>query len=371
MSEGAGRGDFDSLVDLIVDHYIRLAFEDLVATEISKIRSEISDEVSQFLNFVKREYGTDTYKHLMRELLWFIYTDHIVEPVRLGVYRTLFFEAYRVVHGELDFFSLTTHGLIRERLDISRIIRNTLAKKKEIHTGIDLAIVFEYPSSKNPEKKIAVPLFIIGKYKKEDIKEIRLREAIRMALSDQTLKDKKTRLALSHIDKFTIVSLLRTIDEPEELNNSKCLLEPKELNEATRKRLQDIPVYSDLVCSIIHPVFNKIPEFYTIVDNNEKLAELTINDWLNALTQLAVPLINIVLPSSSAPPSSPGGLTLKITQRIRNAIMNKLNKTPITKEAGKTIANTRYKIISRLNSVLEKVRRKNEEENRRMLLHSA
>lgn len=375
----SGEKDLDRysfLVDLIAEEYLLLLFEDKVAAEISKIRSEISNEVGQILNYVKHEYGTNTYRHLMRELLWFIYTDHVVEPVRLGVYRTLFFEAYRVVHGKLDFFSLTTHGLIRERLGISRIIRNTLAKNKEIHTGIDLAIVFEYPSSINPRKKIAVPLFIIGKYRKDSVKEIRLREAIRIALSDQTLKDKKTRLALKHIDKFAIVSLLRTIDKPEELNNGKCLLELRELGEDVQRHLQDIPVYSDFVCSIVYPVFKKIPEFYNIIDNNEKLAELTTHDWVNALIQLAVPLINIVLPSSSAPPSSPGGgLALKITQRIRSAIMNKLNKTPITIKAEKTIANTRYRIISRfkkqLNSILEEVRRKNEKENRRMLLHSA
>ena len=320
------------------------------------------------MNYVRHNYDINTYRHLQRELSRFIYTDHIVEPVRLGVYRTLFFEAYKVVHGNLDFFSLTTHGLIRERLDISRIIRNTLAKNKKIHTGIDLAIVFEYPSSINPRKKIAVPLFIIGKYRKDNVKEIRLREAVRKALNDQTPMDKKTRLALEHIGKFTIVSLLRTIDKPKKSNNGNCLLEFRELGEDLQKRLQNIPVYSNFVCSIIYPIFEKIPEFYNIIDRNEKLAKLTVNDWVNALIQLAVPLINIFLPSSE-PPSSTGGLASEITQRIRCAITNKLNKTSITMANPNDEITIRFK--KQLNSILEELRKKNEEENRRMPLHSA
>ncbi len=370
----SGKKDLDRygfLVNLIADQYVLLLFEDRVAREISKIRSMTSDKFNWFLDRIKREYGIDMYNRLRRELLWFIYTDHVVEPVRLGVYRTLFFEAYRVVHGGLDFFSLTSHGLIRERLDILiQNIQNNSVRNKAVHTGIDLAIVFEYPSRTNSGKRIAVPLFIIGKYKKEDIKKIRLREAVRIALSDKSLKDEKTRLALENIEEFTVVSLLRTIDYAEELNTSKCLLEFGENEENEKKLLEDIPVYTDLVCSIVYPVFEKIPKFYNIVDNNKKLAELTTYDWLNALIQLAVPLINVVFTKSSKPPSSSGGgLAFKITQKIRGTIMNKLNKTSITTKREIDINKVVKWYMRQLNSILEEAHRRNKEENRRMLLH--
>ena len=367
MSEGAGDGGFDSLVDLIVDHYVRLAFEDLVAKKIRVVREDVRDFLSRVRNNLA--LASEDYVRLARSLSWIIYGDHVVESVRLGVYRTLFFETHKAVHGELVFLSLTSHGVIKEHLDIIKYIKyaQRLAIEK-LHTGIDFAVIFEYPSSKRPDRKIIVPLFVIGKYREKDIREIRLWDAVKTVLSDQSLKNKKIRLALEYVPKFTVVSLLRTITDPEELRQNKdCLLKVK--------YCRDMPVYFDLACSIVYPVLEKIPEFYNIVDSNEELAELTAYDWLNALIQLAVPLINIVFPSSSSPPSSSsGGLVRGISSKIRSNIINRLSKVRNKIEVEKTKYYTRefkQQIRNRLNVYWKSMRRsKYEKERNKLALHS-
>ena len=232
------------------------------------------------------------------------------EPVRLGAFRVLFNEVHRRVHGHLSprNFDLALHGVMKENLEVSSNIG--LGITEQYHVGIDYVSLIEYPApSKN--MKVTVPLFIIAKSRPDDVKEVKIMEAVEAVTKalprGQNEEFKKVIHALESIPKFTRIILTKTASNV----NEPCIT----------KEHQGIPVYSDIACGIIGLVLMDLPKMYNEVVGDSELSKLTIPDWICTLISLAIPIIQIDVVSASSPPQPPkggGGINIEdIVRRIR------------------------------------------------------
>ena len=279
------------------------------------------------------------------------------EPVRLGIFRTLFFEAYRLVHGELSYkalTSLTVHGILSERLKI-----RLLGGIEEVHTGVDLVLILEYPYN---EGKIVVPLFIIAKVSPENVKKIKLKYALNRAANSVTAGTNVKR-ALEEFINFTRIALQRTIGLERKLHEENCIIGHHE----------DIPIYADLVCSVLRPIFVDIYDLYVRVAKNEKLKELNLDDWIEALLHLAVPITQITIAKGARPPSPPGGaLNLSdVLMLIRQKAIDRI-KSEAVKIRDSILSIKRSYLEPRLrenvNKIIEKYKKLYERESERQKL---
>ena len=90
-----------------------------------------------------------------------------------------------------------------------------------------------------------------------------------------------------------------------------------------------VSVYNNFACGILGIIFRDIPELYENVVNNKKLSSLAVDDWMNALLSLAVPIPQIVTASSSSPPKPPGygGVSIdRLAEQVRQEAIKQISK---------------------------------------------
>jgi len=304
----------NDIVEFLVEYYSRFIVEDSLFRELKSRFEEIGKEAED--------------SGLLQEVIYA--TSN--EPVRLGEFRILFNEVYKRVHGSLlsRNFDLALHGVMREDLKVLLSIGLKIAES--YHVGIDYASLIEYPAP-DKSRKVIVPLFIIAKSKPDDINKIKIREAVEAVTKalPQNGEFKKVIQALRSIPRFTRIILTRTVREVD----APCVI----------KEHQGIPVYNDIACGIIGPVFKDIPGMYDEIAANNELANLTIRDWISVLISLAIPIVRVDIATASSPPQPPreggppgeGGTTIEnIVRQIRQMYEKALSKAAevFEKEAG-------------------------------------
>jgi len=267
----------------------------------------IDEEVIKFMavHYASLTVEDRLFKALRDRGIDAVYAMHN-EPARIGVFRVLLNEVHRHVHGNLYFDSgkvdLALHGILRENLKIKKGPGQEF--EKSYHVGIDYVFLCEYPTQKS-HRKVVVPLFIIGKSKLENAKEVEIGDAINEVLRYGGTPE-SVRIALENLLKFTRIMLTRTVTGK---NEEECIVD----------KVGEISVYSDIACGVLYAVYVDIPSMYEEVARDSELAKLTISDWLAALILLGMPIYQVNIASSDSPPERHrnGGLVNDIAREVR------------------------------------------------------
>jgi len=106
-------------------------------------------------------------------------------------------------------------------------------------------------------------------------------------------------------------------------------------NNCITSKYRGIPVYNDIITGVVCLVFEDIPRIYEEIASDEKLASLTVDDWIVALLNLAIPVTQVVIDSANNPPKAPGDDGVPISD-----IINRIHREALKRaktEVGKQI----------------------------------
>lgn len=375
----------NEVIGLISYHYIDFVIEDelfrTLREHIKKLVEDLREEYNQKCFHVNDTFECQKYIENFLDDLDNVFYATSSEPIRLGAFRVLLHEVYICIHGTLHFkpvseVDLALHGVLKERLSQDRMhlgddlmvspwdnLSKEAIPEREFHVGIDYVSLVEYPAQ-NSESTVVVPLFVIAKSNPAHIREIEIKEAINESIQYDTIS-KNVEYALRNMLSFTRIVLTRTeIKEDYKCKNNKYLDKI------------GVPVYNDFACGILGIIFQDIPELYENVVNDKKLSSLTLDDWMEALLSLAVPITQIVTASSSSPPKPPGygGVSIdRLVKQIRQKAIKQIGGE-ITEElytiSKNYINRVEPKLRQRLSGIINRYQEKrNHQESRRRLLN--
>ena len=247
------------------------------------------------------------------------------EPVRLGAFRVLLLEAHTHLLGDLDWklpkevLDLAVHGIVQEKFvyyELEGNSRGFTSSKESYHSGIDYIYLAKYPMP-NREGDVVVPLFVIAKSKDEDVNKIDINGAINKIIEhlgtetgsqESDSKSHRKEIALQNIPKFTRVVLTKTREIYEDSNSSGKVMDNESCLNANKNH-QNIPIYDDIMCGILGLILIDIPRIYRTIVKDEELSSITMDDWITALLNLAIPISQVTVTSGMKPPDPPGGVT--------------------------------------------------------------
>ncbi len=194
--------------------------------------------------------------------------------------------------------------------------RGFTSSKESYHSGIDYIYLAKYPMP-NREGDVVVPLFVIAKSKDEDVNKIDIKGAINKIIEhlgtetgsqESDSKSHRKEIALQNIPKFTRVVLTKTREIYEDSNSSGKVMDNESCLNANKNH-QNIPIYDDIMCGILGLILIDIPRIYRTIVKDEELSSITMDDWITALLNLAIPISQVTVTSGMKPPDPPGGVT--------------------------------------------------------------
>ena len=246
----------------------------------------------------------DRFDKCIRTFEHIIYCDHVNEHVRLGIYKALAFELYRLVHGNISykkgleyaFEDFIAHGSIIEYL---YMFYPGESKTREV--GIDYVILLNV---KNNENNVIIPLYIIAKMKRKDGEKcftnlIDAIEELRNELEDNPEKNEKLLHMLDYFPEFVRITILRA---------------SKQIGMKIHKyNGYKVRIYMDFATSLLAPILYDLGEIYQRVLSDKFLRRLSVSDWIKLLFRLVTPKIEIDIVTGDPPisPSGEGGIGLQ------------------------------------------------------------
>lgn len=335
---------YNEVLALVSRHCRSLLIEDAVYVNLRRhVKKSVNELLSKYKNECKGTHNesecVENIEQIIRRHLKGFYAGSN-EPVRVGVFRTLFREAYSKVYGELSdqppspdaFIDLVLHGVIRERKEklivrLSSLGADFEEAKYNMDIGIDYAFIVSYPhidpTTGANQSRVIVPFFFIAKSSIAGAKRLRLDEAVEESLKrirpGQDSRADMVRMTLENMKSFTKVVLTRFNYGQKRKDDDKYPCADTSEN--------GIVIYRDIACAIFKLVFEDIWRAYEAVIERG-LAGLTVQDWLRALLELQAPVVLLEISSASDPPRNTGlggAVIEELADRVRNEVLSKVS----------------------------------------------
>ncbi len=325
----------DRLAGLLRRHLVPLYFEDSFYSGLYESLKAIKDRDKMHhtfyeYDFISRHGEVIDAIEEARKALFPMISSRNVEPVRLGIYKSLFLESYSYRYDVRRIFTFTYHGVFREHL---KKIKDLRISSDKIPTGIDLVFFIRFPLSSIGKEYVVLPYIIIAKYdEKKAIEEVRLEEAVGEAKGlleqlkeEDVCSDAENCLgeekALQYIQDFARIALLMVKLPPIGIPD-KCKKD---------RTINNLVVYRDFACSVLYPILEDIPSLYREIENGalNEVLDLGLEDWFKALLTLStiarIPPMAVVI-DSKKPPKPPDGSGGSILVDIIRKLREERNK---------------------------------------------